>query len=256
MILKDKKIILGLSGGIACYKSAELVRLLRKQGAEVIVVMTPASEQFITKLTLQALSGHPVRDSLFGLEAEHAMSHIELARWADIILIAPATANIIAKLAQGLADDLLTTLCLATKAPVFVAPAMNAVMWHHPTTQQNIQRLSARILGPDVGEQACGEFGLGRMLEPLAIMQELLRYYQAKKWVGKTVMITAGPTREALDPARCFTNFSSGKMGYALAEAVLAEGAEVILISGPTSLAVPAGVTFISVESALQMQAA
>lgn len=250
-----KNIVLGVTGGIACYKAAELVRLLRAAGAEVQVIMTQAAQQFITPMTLQALSGRPVRDSLFGLEAEHAMSHIELARWADLVLIAPATAHCVAKLAHGYADDLLSTVCLATRAPVFVAPAMNQQMWQHPITQRNVQALVATILGPGIGEQACGETGPGRMLEPVEIVAAL-KQACCSVWRGKKVMITAGPTREALDPVRCFTNLSSGKMGYALAAEAAAAGATVTLVSGPTALPTPPGVTRVSVTTALEMLAA
>lgn len=257
MTLKQKNIIVGIGGGIAAYKAAELVRLLRKAHANVQVVMTKAAAQFITPLTLQALSGNPVRDDLFSLSAENAMSHIELARWADLILIAPATANILAQLAQGFSNDLLSTLCLATTAKVALVPAMNQQMWHHPATQNNLSRLQTLqylIWGPDSGEQACGEIGLGRMLEPLAILEHIENDLQPKQLSGKKVMITAGATREPLDPVRCLTNVSSGKMGYALAQAAHAQGAEVLLVSGHTALTALEGVKRITVSSALDMQ--
>lgn len=257
--MKNKKIILGLSGGIACYKAVELLRLLRLAGALVQVVMTTSALEFITPLTLQALSGRPVRDTLFGLEAENAMSHIELARWADMILIAPASANRIAKLAHGIADDLLTTLCLATKSPIAIVPAMNVVMWENELTQKNIHILNEQgfiIYGPAKGEQACGDMGFGRMLEPKVIFEQVLEYWQSKKLTGKKIMITAGPTREALDPVRYFTNYSSGKMGYCLAEAAVQQGAEVTLISGPTQLLSPNGVRFVGIQSANEMREA
>lgn len=256
MTLKQKNIIVGIGGGVAGYKAAELVRLLRKAHANVQVVMTKAAAQFITPLTLQALSGNLVRNDLFSLSAENAMSHIELARWADLIVIAPATANILAQLAQGFSDDLLSTLCLATTAKVALVPAMNQQMWHHPATQNNLSRLQSLqylIWGPDSGEQACGEIGLGRMLESLTILQQIENYLQPKQFSGKKIMITAGATREHLDPVRCLTNVSSGKMGYALAQAAYAQGAEVLLISGHTALTVPEGIKRITVNSALDM---
>lgn len=257
MTLKQKNIIIGIGGGIAAYKTAELVRLLRKAHANVQAVMTKAATQFVTPLTLQALSGNPVRDDLFSLSAENAMSHIELARWADLIVIAPATANILAQLAHGFCDDLLSTLCLATTAKVALVPAMNQQMWHHRTTQNNLlclQSLQYSIWGPDSGEQACGEVGLGRMLEPPTILQQIKNCLQPKSLSDKKVMITAGATREHLDPVRCLTNISSGKMGYALAQAAYAQGAEVLLISGHSALTAPEGVKRIMVNSALDMQ--
>lgn len=257
--LSNKHILLGVSGGIAAYKSAELVRRLREAGAEVRVVMTAGATRFITPLTLQALSGQPVRSALFDAEAEAAMGHIELARWADAIMIAPATANCLARLAQGLADDLLTTLCLATRAPVLLAPAMNHAMWTHPATQSNVACLSERglrICGPASGEQACGEVGPGRMLEPPALLAYLADCFASGALAGLRVVVTAGPTREALDPVRYISNRSSGKMGYAVARAAHEAGARVVLISGPVSLTPPAGVETVAVESAAQMQAA
>ncbi|OAJ34227.1 bifunctional phosphopantothenoylcysteine decarboxylase/phosphopantothenate--cysteine ligase CoaBC [Piscirickettsia salmonis] len=260
-MLENKKVVLGVSGGIAAYKSAELVRRLVEQGAQVQVVMTAGAQAFITPLTLQALSGRPVRDSLLDPAAEAGMGHIELARWADVILIAPASANSIAKLAAGMADDLLSTLCLASRVPIAIAPAMNQQMWQAPATIENIrtlQRRSVKIWGPAEGEQACGEIGPGRMLEPLALCQALDQHFTLKlkkvDFAGKTVLITAGPTRENIDPVRYLSNYSSGKMGYALAERVRDRGARVILVSGPVRLTAPAGVTVLAVESALQMR--
>lgn len=254
-----RRILLGVTGGIAAYKSAELVRRLRERGAEVQVVMTAAATAFITPLTLQALSGRPVRTGLMDPQAEAAMSHIELARWADCILIAPASADFIARLAHGLADDLLSTVCLASEAPLVVAPAMNRVMWQHPATQANCAVLAARgvrLLGPAAGEQACGEVGAGRMLEPMALVEALKVTPPAVDLRGLTVLVTAGPTREPLDPVRFLTNRSSGKMGYAVAEAARDAGADVILVSGPVHLPAPAGVICMRVETAEAMRAA
>jgi phosphopantothenoylcysteine decarboxylase/phosphopantothenate--cysteine ligase len=258
--MKGKHVLLGVTGGIAAYKAAELVRRLVERGAEVQVVMTAGAREFITATTFQALSGRPVRESLWDAAAEAAMGHIELARWADLVLVAPATADFLARLAQGRADDLLATLCLATAAPVVVAPAMNQQMWTHAATQANVATLVARgvqLLGPDSGEQACGEIGPGRLLEPLAIadlVEPML--FGPGAFAGKRVVITAGPTREAIDPVRFITNRSSGKMGYAVAAAMRAAGAEVVLVSGPVALAAPAGVRRVCVESAAQMHAA
>lgn len=255
----NKRILLAVCGGIAAYKAAELVRLLRKQGHDVRVVMTAAAQHFITPLTLQALSGHPVHTQLLDAEQENAMGHINLARWADMLLVAPASADSIAKFSHGLADDLLSTLFLAATCPVYIAPAMNRAMWHKAVTQQNVQRLQqqgAVILGPEQGEQACGETGFGRMLEPAEICRLLFAPATPQPLQGKKVLISAGPTREALDPVRYISNRSSGKMGYALAQAALKAGAEVILVSGPTALPKPDRVTFVAVESALQMFAA
>lgn len=254
--LKSKKILLGVSGGIAAYKSAELIRLLLKQGAEVRVVMTQSAQQFITSLTLQALSGNPVATSLWDEEAEAAMGHIELARWADLILIAPASANTIARLANGMADELLSTLCLATTAPIAIAPAMNQQMWLSTATQENMQVLrdrEVRVLGPDEGEQACGEVGPGRMLEPEKLLQGINRQFENGHLLGQVVVITAGPTREYIDPVRYISNRSSGKMGYAVADAAIEAGAEVILISGPVALKAPEGAALIPVETAEEM---
>ncbi|MGC9008827.1 MAG: bifunctional phosphopantothenoylcysteine decarboxylase/phosphopantothenate--cysteine ligase CoaBC [Halothiobacillaceae bacterium] len=259
MNLTGKHILLGLSGGIAAYKACDLVRRLRDAGAEVRVVMTEGATHFVTPLTLQALSGYPVRTSVWDEAAEAAMGHIELARWADAILIAPASADVLARLAAGMADDLLTTLCLATEVPLLLAPAMNRVMWANPATQANVQTLTARgaiLLGPAAGAQACGETGEGRMLEPVELVARLVEHLTPPQHglAGKRVVITAGPTREALDPVRFISNRSSGRMGYALAEAAQATGAEVVLISGPTALPTPKGVARIDVETALQMR--
>ena len=254
------KVLLGISAGIAAYKSAMLARLLKQAGCEVRVVMTEGAQAFITPLTLQALTGEPVRTSLLDPEAEAGMGHIELARWADTILIAPATADLMARLAAGMADDLLTTLCLASEARKVMAPAMNQAMWAHPATRRNAARLMDdgwHLLGPASGDQACGDVGPGRMLEPEAILEALLTAPTpapgASEAAGLTVTITAGPTREPLDPVRYLSNHSSGKMGYALAEAAAALGARVQLISGPVALACPEGVERITVETALEM---
>jgi phosphopantothenoylcysteine decarboxylase/phosphopantothenate--cysteine ligase len=251
-----RRIVLGLTGGIAAYKAAELTRLLMKQGIAVDVVMTPAATQFITPMTLQALSGHPVLTDLWQSGAANAMGHIDLSRGADAILIAPASADFIAKLAHGQADDLLSTLCLARDCPLLVAPTMNVQMWTNPATQRNIAQLKAdgiEILGPGSGSQACGEVGDGRMIEPEEILAALFAWAQPKLLVGKRVLVTAGPTFEAIDPVRGITNLSSGKMGFALAQACAEAGAEVTLIAGPTTLATPAGVTRIDVRSAADM---
>ena len=257
MILK--RILLGISGGIAAYKSAELLRLLVKQGYDVRVVMTLAATRFITPLTFQALSGYPVHTQLLDESQENAMGHINLARWADVFLVAPASANSIAKFSHGLADDLLSTLYLAAECPVYIAPAMNQAMWHKAVTQENIQHLTqhgVNFIGPETGSQACGDTGLGRMSEPENIVQELEALNAPKILHGKKILITAGPTREALDPVRYLTNRSSGKMGYALAEQARRLGAEVTLISGPVHLAVIKNVKICSVESAADMYAA
>ncbi|HTP39145.1 MAG TPA: bifunctional phosphopantothenoylcysteine decarboxylase/phosphopantothenate--cysteine ligase CoaBC [Steroidobacteraceae bacterium] len=259
--MRGKKILLGVTGGIAAYKSADLVRRLIERGAEVQVVMTAAAREFVTATTFQAVSGRPVRESLWDPAAEAAMGHIELARWADLVLVAPATADFLARLAQGRADDLLATLCLATEAPIAVAPAMNRLMWAHAATQANAATLASRgvmLLGPGVGEQACGETGAGRMLEPLEIIERLAPLLPAPQGAlsGRRVVLTAGPTRECIDPVRFITNRSSGKMGYALAGALRELGAEVTLVSGPVNLPTPFGVRRLNVESAAQMQAA
>ncbi|WP_346795803.1 bifunctional phosphopantothenoylcysteine decarboxylase/phosphopantothenate--cysteine ligase CoaBC [Halomonas sp. Bachu 37] len=284
------RVLLGVSAGIAAYKSASLIRLLKQAGCEVRVVMTDGAQAFITPLTLQALSGEPVRTSLLDPEAEAGMGHIELARWADLIVVAPATADLMARLVHGMADDLLTTLCLASDASKMMAPAMNQAMWRHPATQRNAEQLAADgwwMIGPDAGDQACGDIGPGRMSEPETIAQEVLaslsslgrfplsatdsasepladsdpRAYVGSGGVSKAgnnrhVVITAGPTREPLDPVRYLSNHSSGKMGYALAAAALTAGARVSLISGPVELAAPKGATLIQVETAEQMHAA
>jgi len=255
--LAGKNILLGISGGIAAYKSAELVRLLRKQDANVRVCMTASATQFITPLTLQALSGNPVHTELLNPQAEAGMGHIELARWADFILIAPASANTLARLAHGLADDLLSTVCLASTAPLALAPAMNQQMWKHPATQHNVGILRERgvsIFGPAEGVQACGDTGLGRMLEAAQLAQELASPYTNNQQLqGKRVLITAGPTREAIDPVRFLTNRSSGKMGYAVAAAAVKMGADVVLVSGPVALECPPEVRRILTESAADM---
>jgi len=260
--LINKHILLGITGGIAAYKSAELVRRLREQGAQVRVVMTAAATEFITPLTLQALSGQAVYSNL--MDAETAMVHIELARWAEVVLIAPATADFFAKLAYGHANDLLSTLCLATTAPITVAPAMNQQMWQARATQENYKRLQQHgvtIFGPAVGTQACGEIGVGRMLEPAALINSLkilLGHSENSgnpegQLQGKKILITAGPTREHIDPVRFISNRSSGRMGYAVAEAAIAQGADVTLISGPVSLSPPQGAETIYIDSSQEL---
>jgi phosphopantothenoylcysteine decarboxylase/phosphopantothenate--cysteine ligase len=252
-------VVLGITGGIAAYKAPELVRRLRERGAEVQIVMTSSAAEFVTETALQAVSGRPVRSNLWDKEAEASMSHIELARWADVVLIAPATAEIMARLASGAAADLLTTLCLATEAPLAIAPAMNHVMWNNPAVQDNrkvLEERGARILGPAHGSQACGETGAGRMLEPGDIADIVCGQQMAARrglLTGRTVLVTAGPTREAIDPVRYITNRSSGKMGYAVARAAALEGARVILVSGPVNLAAPPGVNVVPVTTAEQM---
>jgi phosphopantothenoylcysteine decarboxylase/phosphopantothenate--cysteine ligase len=256
MTLTNKKIVLGISGGIAAYKCAELVRRLKEHGCEVKVVMTESAKHFITPLTMQAVSGEIVSDSLLDPAAEAAMGHIEFAKWADLILVAPATCNIIAKMATGIADDLLTTLLLATPAKVAVAPAMNQQMYAHAATQANLATLKARnvlIWGPGKGEQACGDVGSGRMLEPHELVALCVENQPPQILAGKTITITAGPTREPLDPVRFISNHSSGKMGYALAEAALLLGANVNLISGPVTIKAPIGANLINIESAEQL---
>jgi len=256
MTLTNKKIVLGISGGIAAYKCAELVRRLKEHGCEVKVVMTESAKHFITPLTMQAVSGEIVSDSLLDPAAEAAMGHIEFAKWADLILVAPATCNIIAKMATGIADDLLTTLLLATPAKVAVAPAMNQQMYAHAATQANLATLKARnvlIWGPGKGEQACGDVGSGRMLEPHELVALCVEEQPPQILAGKTITITAGPTREPLDPVRFISNHSSGKMGYALAEAALLLGANVNLISGPVTIKAPIGANLINIESAEQL---
>lgn len=263
--LQGVNILLGVSGGIAAYKAPDLVRRLRERGAEVQVVMTQGAQQFVTATTFQAVSGRPVRADLWDPAAEAAMGHIELARWADLVLIAPATADLLARVAAGRADDLLTTLLLATAAPVAVAPAMNSLMWTKPATQQNVAALRARavvVIGPGHGSQACGETGDGRMSEPLEIVAAIEAMLAPRGapptgvLSGRKLVITAGPTREAIDPVRYISNRSSGKMGFALAEAARAAGAEVVLVAGPVALSTPPDVQRIDVQTAAQMHAA
>ncbi|WED21963.1 bifunctional phosphopantothenoylcysteine decarboxylase/phosphopantothenate--cysteine ligase CoaBC [Vibrio sp. JC009] len=254
--LEGKKILLGISGGIAAYKCAELTRRLAERGATVHVVMTQAAKEFITPLTMQAVSGRPVSESLFDPAAEASMGHIELGKWADLVLLAPATADLIARVAAGMGNDLLSTLVLATEAEVAVAPAMNMQMYNNVATQENIATLKRRgmhIWGPGAGEQACGDVGKGRMLEPMQLVGLCENYFQPKLLEGKSVLITAGPTREAIDPVRYISNHSSGKMGFALAKAASQLGAEVTLVSGPVSLETPQGVNRINVDSAQNM---
>ena len=257
MALVDKHILLGVTGGIAAYKSADLTRRLTEAGAEVRVTMTRAATKFVSPLTFQALSGEPVHTKLLDPTAEAAMGHIELARWADAVLVAPASADFMARLAHGLADDLLTTLCLATEAPVALAPAMNRVMWSNPATRQNAEILQQRgivLYGPATGDQACGEIGEGRMLEPIDLVTSISNVFKTKHLEGINVLITAGPTREAMDPVRYISNRSSGRMGFALAGAARDAGARVKLISGPVTLATPKDVARIDVETALDMR--
>ena len=255
-LLHQRHIIVAISGGIAAYKGAELVRLLKKQGAVVRVILSRGAKEFITPLTLQALSGEPTHSELLDETAEAGMGHIELARWADLVVIAPGTADVIARLAQGRADDLLTTVALATPAPVVVAPAMNQQMWANQATQDNLEQLIGRgiqLIGPDAGEQACGDVGPGRLLEPDRIATALAEQFESRLLDGKRVVITAGPTIEAIDPVRYLSNHSSGKMGYALARACADAGAAVTLITGPVTLSPPNRVTMVPVTSALEM---
>ena len=278
--LAHKRILLGVTGGIAAYKSVDLTRRLREAGAETQVAMTPAATAFVTPLTFQAVSGRPVRTELLDANAEAGMGHIELARWANLILIAPASADFIARLAHGLANDLLSTLCLATDRPIALAPAMNRLMWQNPATQDNCRLLARRgvtLWGPGVGEQACGEIGAGRMLEPLELRNLVVHMIGVREQPvesppktplvepallaphdlqGLTVLLTAGPTREALDPVRFISNRSTGRMGFAVAEAAAQAGARVMLVSGPVSLKTPPGVERMDVESAVEMHAA
>lgn len=257
--LTNKHFLLGVTGGIAAYKSADVVRRLREAGAEVRVVMTQGATRFITALTLQAVSGHPVHQHLLDTDAEAGMGHIDLARWADSVLVAPASANFLARLAQGRADDLLTAVCLATESTVAVAPSMNQQMWNNAATGANLATLKkngVNILGPAEGSQACGETGPGRMLEATELVILVSGLFASGALDGLTVLVTAGPTWESIDPVRGLTNRSSGKMGYAVAEAAIEAGARVVLISGPTSLPDPARVHTIRVESALEMHAA
>ena len=259
MELQGKRIVLGVTGGIAAYKAAELLRLLSKQGAEVQVAMTEGATHFVTPTTFQALSGKPVFTDQWDSRMPNAMAHIDLSRQADLILVAPASADFLARTAHGLADDLLATMVLARDCPLLVAPAMNRQMWENPATQRNAAQLAAdgvQILGPACGEQACGEVGAGRMLEPEEIIEEVIAFFAAKLLAGKKVLITAGPTFEAIDPVRGITNLSSGRMGYALARAARHAGAEVTLVSGPVNFAAPQGVDRINVRSALEMHAA
>jgi phosphopantothenoylcysteine decarboxylase/phosphopantothenate--cysteine ligase len=264
--LTNRKILLIVGGGIAAYKALELVRLLKKAGAEVRAVLTQSGAEFVTPLSLAALTGEAVRMGLFHPDDETTMGHIELSRWADLVVVAPATAGLIAKAANGLADDLASTTLLATDKRVLLAPAMNVRMWLHPAVQANVERLKGfsgfhgmAVVGPDDGEMACGEFGPGRMAEPAAILEAisgLLAGPDGRRLVGRRAVVTAGPTFEPIDPVRGLTNRSSGKQGYAIAAALAARGAEVTLVSGPTGLPVPLGVTRVEVETALEMQAA
>jgi phosphopantothenoylcysteine decarboxylase/phosphopantothenate--cysteine ligase len=255
-VLSGKRVVLGVTGGIAAYKAAELVRRLRERNAEVRVVMTRAAREFITPLTMQSLSGRPVHTELLDAGQEAAMSHIELARWGDVVLVAPASANFLAQLAHGAAGDLLTTLCLAADIPVLAAPAMNRQMWSSPATQENARVLSGRgivLLGPAEGDQACGETGPGRMLEPGQLVDAVAAHFTGGLLSGANVLVTAGPTHEHIDPVRFISNRSSGRMGYAVARAAQEAGAAVTLISGPVALAPPDRVRCIRVESACQM---
>ena len=257
--LAGKHLLLGVSGGVAAYKSAELVRLLQKQGATVQVVMTKAATHFVGAVTFQALSGRPVFTDQWDARIDNNMAHIDLVREADAVLIAPASADCLAKIAHGLADDLLTTMVLARDCPLLVAPAMNRQMWENPATQRNAAQLSAdgiAVLGPAEGEQACGETGAGRMLEPDTLVEALIAFFTPQSLSGQKLVMTAGPTFEAIDPVRGITNLSSGKMGYAIARAASLAGAEVVLVSGPVSLPAPMGVRCISVQSARQMHQA
>ena len=254
--LSNRRILLGVTGGIAAYKAAELLRQLQEQGAEVRVAMTPAAMEFITPLTFQALSGFPVHTELLDPKQEAAMGHINLSRWADAVLVAPASADFIARIASGVANDLLSTLCLASESVLMLAPAMNRAMYANPATQQNLQKLQARgvqLYGPGEGVQACGEVGPGRMLEPEQLVRQVVEFFHSGLLSGKKVLITAGPTREAIDPVRYITNHSSGKMGFAVAQAAAESGAEVTLIAGPVDLATPSGVQRVDVVSAGNM---
>jgi phosphopantothenoylcysteine decarboxylase / phosphopantothenate---cysteine ligase len=258
MDLAGKRIVLGLTGGVACYKAAEFTRQLSKAGASVQVVMTQAATQFITPVTMQALSGRPVYADQWDARIANNMPHIDLTRDADAIVIAPCSTDFIFKLAHGACDDLLSTLCVARPMtlPLMIAPAMNVEMWQNPATQRNVAQLkldSVGILGPDAGEQACGEVGMGRMLEPEQLLEEVIASFQRKLLAGKRVLLTAGPTFEPIDPVRGITNLSSGKMGYAIARAAREAGAEVTLVSGPTALQTPFGVHRINVQTAQQM---
>ncbi len=254
--LRNIRILLGLTGGIAAYKSAQLVRELQRHGTDIQVVMTDSACQFITPLTMQALSGKPVYTSMWDSRFPNGMPHIELSRDRDLVVVAPATADFIAKLVHGAADDLLSTLCLARECPLMVAPAMNRQMWENPATQRNVERLREDgivILGPDAGDQACGEVGMGRMLEPLDLLREISAWFQPKWLSGTHVLVTAGPTFEPIDPVRGLTNRSSGKMGYAVARAAIEAGARVTLVSGPTAIEPPPAARSIQVETAREM---
>lgn len=258
-VMRGRKLLLCVTGGVAAYKSAELVRLLVKAGAEVHVLLSEGGARFVTAVTFQALSGNPVWTDLWDPRMSNNMAHIDLSRDADAVVIAPATADVMARLAQGRADDLMTTLCLARDCPLLVAPAMNRQMWEHPATQRNVAQLAAdgvTLLGPDAGEQACGEVGMGRMLEPELLFDRIEAFLAPKPLAGRCVLLTAGPTFEPIDPVRGLTNTSSGKMGYALARACVLAGAEVVMVSGPTGLAVPDGVRRVSVTRALEMREA
>ncbi|MBU1365623.1 MAG: bifunctional phosphopantothenoylcysteine decarboxylase/phosphopantothenate--cysteine ligase CoaBC [Gammaproteobacteria bacterium] len=259
MELQGKRVVLGVTGGIAAYKAAELVRLLGKQGAEVQVAMTEGATHFVTATTFQALSGKPVYLDQWDARMPNAMAHIDLSRQADLILVAPASADFLARIAHGMADDLLATMVLARDCPLLAAPAMNRQMWENPATQRNVVQLQAdgvQMLGPASGEQACGEVGAGRMLEPEDILEEVIAFFTPKLLAGRTVLITAGPTFEAIDPVRGITNLSSGRMGYAVARAARQAGAQVTLVSGPVGFSAPQGVDRINVRSALDMRAA
>jgi len=256
MTLTGKRLLLGITGGIAAYKAAELVRLLARAGAEVRVVMTEAATRFVTPVTFQALSGQPVWTDLWDNRVADGMGHIEHSRDRDLILVAPASADFMAKVAHGLADDLLSALCVARRCPLVLAPAMNVEMWENAATQRNVQLLrddGVHLAGPAAGDQACGEVGMGRMLEPAQLAAELERFFQPKTLSGKRVLVTAGPTEEPVDPVRVLTNASSGKMGYAVARAAAEAGAAVTLVSGPVALATPAGVARIDVRTAQEM---
>ncbi|MEO8938218.1 MAG: bifunctional phosphopantothenoylcysteine decarboxylase/phosphopantothenate--cysteine ligase CoaBC [Burkholderiaceae bacterium] len=256
--LAGRHLVLGMTGGIAAYKTAELARRLQDHGATIQVVMTEGANHFITPVTMQALTGRPVFTDQWDARQPNNMAHIDLSREADAIVVVPASTDFIAKLANGLCDDLLTTMCIARTCPLLVAPAMNLQMWAHPATRRNVDRIvedGVVVLGPASGDQACGEIGSGRMLEPHEILDDLIAFFQPKLLAGRRVLITAGPTREPIDPVRSITNHSSGKMGYAIARAAREAGASVTLVSGPTALAAPRGVTRIAVETARQMHA-
>lgn len=257
--LRSRRVVLGITAGIAAYKAAGLARLLVRAGADVQVVMTPSAHEFIGAMTLQAITGRPVRDAIFDAAHEAAMGHIELARWAELILVAPASADFLARLRVGMADSLLHTLCLASEAPIAVAPAMNQQMWANPATRSNIEVLGDRgllVWGPASGEQACGDNGPGRMLEPPQLLEKVVQVLASGRFTGRKVVLTAGPTREPVDAVRFVGNRSSGKMGYAIADALLREGADVTLVSGPVALPAPAGARVVAVETAVEMHQA